>query len=1449
MERVSTKDFANLTFPELREVTGYVKLYRWVSFQLVSEHSRSRIEGQLSLVLMERVSTKDFANLTFPELREVTGYVKLYRMKGMRNLGDLFPNLQVIRGMQLFKDFALVIFDCSDFEMLGLRSLTTIERGAVRIQNNDRLCYADTIDWGRIILEGNSNNMIRANYDTRLCGLCPGAQGRLQDRRQPRQCPADNQGRLLCWDDKHCQKVCPSACGGRACKADGQCCHSECLGGCEGPSVRQCHVCRHFSIGYGENRTCVHSCPTGSYELYRRCVTEDECRKTPGPLIIGKVETSGPSINAYKLFNNSKCVWACPSGYMESGDEKTATCKKCTPPGCSKECVGGKIDSIGSTEKYRGCTVINGDLEISIRATGSNTMAALEASLGEVITINGGLKVTRSNPLVSLVFLKNLQLINAGEKKDALYIFENPNLELLWEWSTMKKKMEIRGKLYVHFNPKLCYRLIEELTNFTNSGPLTEEAVSSENNGFQAPCFKEHLNLSVSELRQKFVALKCSTFCTEDTRKLLGYSVYYMPAEQNVTIYGQRDACSDSWNVLDVTLDEARGSNSSKADPSDATRYDMYSELCKDAQPLFFPLNQLTPFTRYAAYVKTYTLNKKGAQSDIIYFKTLPDKPSPVQSLSVEVLDHNSVYIKWLPPAAPNGTIILYHVEIQANVYNKDTIVSGNISFCTNPNQLASLLAIRSPDDVEPRPETIASIGDRSNGTCACKPDTKPATRFDTKAEEERRESILFENELQNAVYVKANKTKVNPKKISILNRSRRSVDASASLLSTLVILSGNTRPTIDGVYVNSTQAENCSHAEPNICIVYDNSTGYVKSQYLNLGGTTLSATIKNLRHFTWYTVNIWACREQQGNETDTAYAETWCSDRAYKNFRTLEKPNADIVTEVHAVVLSSNKTLPVVNITWAPPVNPNGFVVAYNVHYSRVDDNNQAQDVSLQNCITASECKNNTCTTLLRNLLPGNYSVKVTPVTVSGAGNGSAQAYVVIQEPAAGHEWIWGLIGGCIVLILVVGVGLWYAKREFLQPNEANKLFASVNPEYVSTVYVPDEWEVPRANIEFIRELGQGSFGMVYEGIGKNIIKGKTETRCAVKTVNEHATDRERIEFLNEASVMKAFDTFHVVRLLGVVSRGQPTLVVMELMECGDLKTYLRSHRPDSDNSLPKKDGNNPPTLANILQMAIEIADGMAYLSAKKFVHRDLAARNCMVAGDLTVKVGDFGMTRDIYETDYYRKGTKGLLPVRWMSPESLKDGVFSSSSDAWSYGVVLWEMATLAMQPYQGLSNEQVVRYVVEGGVMERPEQCPELLYELMRACWAHRPHLRPSFLQLVAQLAPHAQPRFRQRSFFHSPQGQELYQLTRTQEEEQELAEVNVGAVATGSGSNLFGVSGRLASWVRELSSLRSRTSDDAAAEPLQPPAATQPRPIPLKGGPNGVVRDSEPAMTGC
>ncbi|XP_026758782.1 insulin-like receptor isoform X2 [Galleria mellonella] len=1415
------------------------------------------IEGQLSIVLMERANPRTFENVSFPELREVTEYIKIYRAKGVRNLGDLFPNLTVVRGMRLYKDYAIVIYDNEHLESLGLRSLSRIERGAVRIQHNDQLCYTDTVDWSQIIAKDLDNVFIRSNYDPRLCGLCPEAQSRTVDHPQSSSmCPTDASGTLLCWDDKHCQKICPSACGESGCMNNRTCCHRSCLGGCNGPTSRDCFACKHYSFKYGSERTCVENCPRDTYKLFARCVAQEECRKMPPPPpLVGSSETNqqrpDSNIKAYKIFNDS-CVYICPSGYMEVGDVETATCIPCPKTGCVRECSGGKIDSIAAAERYRGCTHINGKLEITLRASGGNTMAVLESSLGEIREIVGCLQVTRSYMLISLMFLKSLKKIVGvpGENKgQVLNIFNNPNLELLWDWPTHGPIDISKGTLHIHMNPKLCYDRILPLKNMTHD-PRSEFSVievSEDNNGDQASCFPNLLNLNVSERRDTVVVLTWNMYCVEDIRKLLGYSLYYIVADKDVTLYGQRDACSDAWNVVDITIDEARLHSNRSAELQDP-RTDIITNPCKHVQPSFRPLTDLRPYTRYAAYVKTYTTqqDKKGAQSNIIYFKTLPGQPSPPVNLIVEHNTAHSVNIRWSPPVMPNGVVVMYHVEIQANSYNKPKILGSKFDYCTNPNALANKIkAGHGEGPPELQREVTGELA--SNASCSCKDRPKSGVRFTSRAEEERIESINFENELQNEVYIKSEKIRAKVK-----NRPKRSIEQS-NLQTMLVILSENNRPIIGFNYSNSTDGE-----------------GYVKSLFYELDSNTSTLTVNGLRHCTWYTVNVWACRMKDDNENKETYEKTWCSDRAYNTFRTLELMNADVIGNLQADILPSNKTLPEVNVTWEPPKNPNGFLAAYKVHYSRVEDSTQVQDLGFQTCVSSDDYETNGRTYMLRNLIAGNYSIKVTPITVSGAGNLS-EIFIFIPERTAnpGHEWIWGLVGGCVVMLMVVGGGIWYARRGLLPPNEGNKLFARVNPEYVSTVYVPDEWEVPRSNIEFIRELGQGSFGMVYEGIAKNIEKGKPETRCAVKTVNEHATDRERIEFLNEASVMKAFDTFHVVRLLGVVSRGQPTLVVMELMELGDLKTYLRSHRPDADTSLPKKDTGNPPTLQNILQMAIEIADGMAYLSAKKFVHRDLAARNCMVAGDLTVKVGDFGMTRDIYETDYYRKGTKGLLPVRWMSPESLKDGVFSSSSDVWSYGVVLWEMVTLAMLPYQGLSNEQVVRYVVEGGVMERPEHCPDRLYELMRACWAHRAPARPTFLQLAADLAPQAMPYFRHRSFFHSPQGQEMYALQRsTLEEEQEMPEVNVGAVATGSGSNLFGVSGRLASWV--LSSLRSRGSDDAATEPLQPlqplpplqPAAT-PRALPLalKAGPNGVLRDGSapaataasaaaaPATTGC
>lgn len=152
---------------------------------------------------------------------------------------------------------------------------------------------------------------------------------------------------------------------------------------------------------------------------------------------------------------------------------------------------------------------------------------------------------------------------------------------------------------------------------------------------------------------------------------------------------------------------------------------------------------------------------------------------------------------------------------------------------------------------------------------------------------------------------------------------------------------------------------------------------------------------------------------------------------------------------------------------------------------------------------------------------------------------------------------------------------------------------------------------------------------------------------------------------------------------------------------------------------------------------MAAQIADGMAFLEYNKFVHRDLAARNCMVAYDMTVKIGDFGMSRKIYNGDYYRKGNKGDMPVRWMAPESLSEGIFTSQTDIWGYGVVIWEMMTLGEQPYSDKGNDEVMTYVLDGNTLVLPIFCPGFLAAIAKLCWSWSPSQRPGFLKIVKTL----------------------------------------------------------------------------------------------------------------
>ncbi|XP_075719818.1 proto-oncogene tyrosine-protein kinase ROS [Rhinoderma darwinii] len=277
-----------------------------------------------------------------------------------------------------------------------------------------------------------------------------------------------------------------------------------------------------------------------------------------------------------------------------------------------------------------------------------------------------------------------------------------------------------------------------------------------------------------------------------------------------------------------------------------------------------------------------------------------------------------------------------------------------------------------------------------------------------------------------------------------------------------------------------------------------------------------------------------------------------------------------------------------------------------------------------------------------------------------------------------------------------------------------------------------------PREDLELCIFLGSGAFGEVYQGIAKDILGPRTGSqKVAVKTLKSDATDQEKVEFLKEAHFMSQFHHPNILKLLGVCLYNEPQYIILELMDGGDLLSYLRGARSNThvqDTLLSTLD---------LLDMSLDVSKGCAYLEQMHFVHRDLAARNCLVSvkeynnPSRMVKIGDFGLARDVYKSDYYRKKGEGLLPVRWMAPESLIDGIFTTRSDVWSFAVILWELFSFGQQPYQGYSNAEVLHYVRSGQRMDSPDNCPDDIWDIMLKCWAQNPAERPRFAKIQKQL----------------------------------------------------------------------------------------------------------------
>ncbi|XP_070151049.1 uncharacterized protein [Polyergus mexicanus] len=322
------------------------------------------------------------------------------------------------------------------------------------------------------------------------------------------------------------------------------------------------------------------------------------------------------------------------------------------------------------------------------------------------------------------------------------------------------------------------------------------------------------------------------------------------------------------------------------------------------------------------------------------------------------------------------------------------------------------------------------------------------------------------------------------------------------------------------------------------------------------------------------------------------------------------------------------------------------------------------------------------------------------------------------------------GLLGALLI------IGFVMVKRKYDEKvRQHEKYMKSLGIDLSQTdTFSLDVWEIPRDRVVINRKLGEGAFGTVYGG--EAFFPDKGWLAVAVKTLKVGSSTDEKLDFLSEVEVMKRFEHKNIIRLLGVCIKCEPVLTVMEFMLYGDLKTYLLARRhlvndrsyEDSDEISNKK----------LTAMALDVARALSYLAQLKYVHRDVASRNCLVNAQRVVKLGDFGMTRPMYENDYYKFNRKGMLPVRWMSPESLALGIFTPASDVWSYGVMLYEIVTFGSFPFQGMSNNEVLSHVKAGNCLTVPKKVKMQLESLMYSCWNVDHTKRPSAPEIVDFLA---------------------------------------------------------------------------------------------------------------
>uniref|UniRef100_A0A3Q1JHA5 Ephrin type-B receptor 3 n=1 Tax=Anabas testudineus TaxID=64144 RepID=A0A3Q1JHA5_ANATE len=476
------------------------------------------------------------------------------------------------------------------------------------------------------------------------------------------------------------------------------------------------------------------------------------------------------------------------------------------------------------------------------------------------------------------------------------------------------------------------------------------------------------------------------------------------------------------------------------------------------------------------------------------------------------------------------------------------------------------------------------------------------------------------------------------------------------------------------------------------------------------LGLRQRKVVVRNLQAHTRYSFEVQAVNGVSGKSPMSPSYST-------VNITTNQAAPSAVPT-VH-LMRSTSDTL---SLSWLPPEKPNGVILDYEIKYH---ERGQAMSHTVTSQHSSAKVEG------LKAATP--YVVQVRARTVAGYGRYSNpmdfstslhsthlqdQLPLIIGSASAGLVVIVALVVIAVVyadfpltlLSVSPGVKVYIDPFTYEDPNDAVHEFAK-------------EIDISCVKIEEV--IGAGEFGEVCRGRLKQ--PGRREMVVAIKTLKAGYTERQRRDFLAEASIMGQFDHPNVIRLEGVLTRSCPVLIITEFMENGALDSFLRLN-----------DGRF--TMTQLVGMLRGIAAGMKYLSDMNYVHRDLAARNILVNSNLVCKVSDFGLSRFLDDTSAdptYTSSLGGKIPIRWTAPEAIAFRKFTSASDVWSYGIVMWEVVSYGERPYWDMSNQDVMTAVEQDYRLPPPMDCPMVLHQLMLECWMKERNLRPKFSRIVSTL----------------------------------------------------------------------------------------------------------------